>query len=111
MAKEKRKRMRPASTEEGRENQLISLAMDEAERQMLEGTAPGMLITHYLKLGSSREQLEQERLREENQLLRAKVEQLASQKRIEDLYAEAMTAFRSYSGQEPITLDDVDVQD
>lgn len=97
---ERRKR-RPANTEKGREDQLISLAVDLAERQMVEGTASSQVITHFLKLGSSREKLEQERLRGENDLLRAKVETLASAKRIEELYSEALSAMKAYSGQEP----------
>lgn len=91
---------RPATTDENRENQMISLATDLAERQLAEGTASSQLITHYLKLGSSREKLEQERLRRENDLLGAKAEMLASAKRIEELYAAALDAMRSYSGQD-----------
>jgi len=95
-----RRRGRPASTPENRENQLVSLAVDLAERQMIEGSASAQIITHYLKLGSSRENLEQERLRNENELLNAKVEQLASAKRVEELYSEALNAMRSYAGQD-----------
>jgi hypothetical protein len=96
---ERRKR-RPANTEKGREDQLISLAVDLAEKQLLEGTASSQVMTHYLKLGSSREKLEQERLRGENDLLKAKIQQLASAKRIEELYAEALDAMRTYSGRD-----------
>jgi hypothetical protein len=64
------------------------------------------VITHYLKLGSTRERLEQERLARENELLRAKVEQLASAKRVEDLYKSALSAMRSYAGQEPMDAPD-----
>lgn len=91
---------RPAITPEGRENQLIASAIDLAEKQIRSGTASSQVITHYLKLGSTRERLEQERLRKENELLSAKVEQLASAKRIEDLYNTALNAMRSYAGQE-----------
>jgi hypothetical protein len=58
-----RPQRRPAMTEEGRESQMVSLAMDLAETQIVDGTASAQVITHYLKLGSSREKLEQERLR------------------------------------------------
>lgn len=95
-----RRPRRPATTPENRENQLVSLAMDLAERQMVEGTASAMVITHYLKLGTSREQMEQERLRRENELLTAKVETLASAKRVEELYEAALMAMRTYAGQE-----------
>lgn len=92
---------RPSTTPEGREQQLVSLAIDVAERQMMEGTASAQVITHYLKMGSERERLERERLAQENELLKAKVEQLASAKRVEELYAAALDAMRTYNGQEP----------
>lgn len=92
-------RRRPATTPEARENQLIGKAFDLAEEQILGGTASSQVITHFLKLGSSREKLEQERLREENALLRAKAEAMASAKNVEELYAAALDAMRSYSGQ------------
>lgn len=90
----------PASSPEGRESQLVSLATDEAERQLRNGTASSQMITHFLKLGSTRERLEQERLRTEVELARAKVEQVASAQRVEELYDEAITAMRQYSGQD-----------
>ena len=104
---QKRKRQ-PATTPEGRENQLVSLAVDLAERQIENGTASSQVITHYLKLGSTREKLEQERLTSENELLKARVEQMASAKRIEELYETALNAMRTYAGQDPITHDDYD---
>ena len=90
---------RPAMTPDARENQMINLAVDLAERQLEEGTASSQVITHFLKLGSSKERLEREKLEEENKLLRAKTENLQSQKRVEELYAEALAAMRRYSGQ------------
>lgn len=90
--------IRPASTPEQRENQLIALAVDLTERQLREGTASAQVITHYLKLGSSREKLEQERLSHEVGFLKIKGEALASEKRVESLYAEAISAFKAYSG-------------
>jgi hypothetical protein len=92
----------PATTPEGRERQLISAAIDLAEKQLTEGTASSQVITHYLKLGSSREKLEQERMGEEVRLLRIKAEAIESQKRVEDLYAKALDAMRSYAGQPPL---------
>lgn len=91
------KRRRPAVTIEERENQLISLATDLAEKQLREGTASAQVITHYLKLGSTREQAELEKLRRENTLLEAKTEALESSRHTEELYQEAIKAFRSYS--------------
>jgi len=91
-------RRRPATTPEGRENELVSDALDLAARQIQEGTASSQVITHFLKLGSTRERLEQQRLEHENELTRVKIEALESQKRVEELYMEALQAMRSYSG-------------
>lgn len=92
------KPIRPALTPEARENQLISLAVDLAEKQLQEGTASSQVITHYLKLGSTKERLEKEKLREENKLLRARTEALQSTKKQEELFEEAIKAMRRYSG-------------
>lgn len=90
----------PAKTPEGRENQLLSLAIDLAEKQLREGTASAQVLTHYLKLASGREELERERIRKENILLEAKVEAIASSARMEELYSEAINAMRGYAGME-----------
>lgn len=108
MSGKRRPRRRPATTEEGRENQLVSLAVDLVEKQLIDGTASSQVITHYLKLGSTRERLEQERLTRENQLLVSKVEAMESGKKVEELYAEALSAMRSYAGQEEIQTYDED---
>lgn len=101
-------RQRPANTTQGRENQLVALAIDLAEKQMLEGTASAQVISHYLKLGSSREHLEQQRLERENTLLDAKVEAMAAARRIEELYGEALNAMRTYAGQDVERYDDAE---
>lgn len=90
----------PAKTPEGRENQLISLAVDLAEKQLMEGTASSQVITHYLKLGTTREELEKEKLKRENELLKAKAEAYQSAKQVEKLYQEALSAMRAYSGND-----------
>lgn len=92
------RQLRPATTVEGRENQMVSLAVNLAERQLREGTASAQVITHYLKLGTTREQLEQEKLLRENELLRSRTEAMESAKRVEELYGEALNAMRSYAG-------------
>lgn len=93
------KKMRPALTPEARENQLISLAVDLAEKQLIEGTASSQVITHYLKLGSTKERIEKEILEKQKELIDAKTENLKSTKRVEELYADALNAMRDYSGQ------------
>ena len=92
------RKMRPALTPEARENQMISLAVDLAEKQLQEGTASSQVITHFLKLGSTKERLEKEKLIEENKLLKAKTENIQSMKRVEELYIKALNAMRDYSG-------------
>jgi hypothetical protein len=99
-------RRAPATTPEARENQMISLAVDLAEQQLAEGTASAQVLSHYLRLGSTREKLEQERLSQENDLLRAKVDAMASAKRVEELYESALNAMRTYAGQPMIEVDD-----
>lgn len=93
-----KKRRPPATTPEARENQLVNLAVDLAEKQILDGTASSQVITHFLKLGSMREKMEREKLAEENKLLKAKTEAMQSAKRVEELYENALNAMRSYSG-------------
>lgn len=88
----------PAATPEDRENQMISLAINVAEQQMLNGTASSQVITHYLKLGSSKERLEMEKLRKENELLVAKVNALESSARVEEIYINALNAMKGYQG-------------
>lgn len=83
-----------------RENQLIALAVDLAEKQLMEGTASSQVITHYLKLATERERLEREILSEQAKLVAAKTEAIESSKQTEILYREALSAMRSYSGQD-----------
>jgi len=96
--KKTKRKMRPASTPEARENQLISMAYDLAEERMRNGTATSQEITHFLKLGSEKSRMEAEKLRKEVELLKAKTEVLESSKVAEELYSRAIDAMRRYSG-------------
>lgn len=91
-------KMRPALTPDARENQLISLAIDLAEKQLREGTASSQVITHYLKLGSSKEKIEKEILERQKELIEAKTRSYQSTEEIKELYANALDAMRQYSG-------------
>lgn len=93
------RKIRPALTPEARENQLISLAIDLAEQQLLDGTASSQVITHYLKLGSSKDRLERQILKEQKELISAKTKAYKSSENIERLYAKAIDALRSYAGE------------
>lgn len=79
---------------------MISLAVDLAEKQLIEGTASSQVITHYLKMGSSKERLEREKLEKENQLLRAKTEALQATQRDAEYYEKVLRAITSYSGED-----------
>ena len=83
----------------------MSLATDLAEEQIRAGSASSQVISHFLKLGSTRERLEQERLEHENALLEVKKQQIESQQRIEELYLDAIKAMRSYAGDMPASED------
>ena len=109
--KDNTKKIRPATTPEARENQLIALAVDLAEKQLIEGTASSQVITHYLKLGSTKERIEREILEKQKQLIEAKTESLQSTKRIEELYTNAINAMKNYSGQNESTDDEEDEYD
>lgn len=102
------KKIRPALTPEARENQLIYLATDLAEQQLRDGTASSQVITHYLKLGSSKERLEQEILKENKKLLTAKTEALQSAKKMEELYTQAIAAMKRYSGQDNVEEEELE---
>lgn len=106
--KQEEKRIRPALTPESREDQLVALAINLAEKQLLEGTASAQVISHFLKIGSTKERIEKEILEEQKDLIKAKTEALKSEKRVEELYKEALDAMRRYSGQE---VDEVDEDD
>ena len=90
----------PAQTSEARENQLIAAAVDLAEQQLRDGTASPSVITHFLKLASTKQQLEIEKLKSETEFLRAKAEAVQSNQRSEELYSEAIAAMRTYAGVE-----------
>lgn len=101
---------KPDATSAARDTRMISMAERLVEQQLRDGTASAQVITHYLKLGSKREELEQQRLAGEVELQKAKIESLASHKRMEELYSKAIESMRSYGGQ-PIETEYDDEQD
>lgn len=105
---EKRTRRRALSPE-AREQQLISLAIDLAEQQLMDGTASSQVITHYLKLGSSKEKKDQELAEADIALKKARIESLKREERIEELFKEALDSFKVYSGQ-TVTAEDEGVE-
>ncbi len=102
-----KRRQQPATSLELREKQLISNAVDLAEKKIKDGSASSMLILHYLKLGTTMAELEKEKLRHENALLQARTAAIASSEKTEELYRQALSAMRKYSGSvEEESLDD-----
>lgn len=92
-------KMRPPISPEAEEQQMISLAMSQARKELEAGTASSQIVVHFLKLATTKEQLQNDKLREENELLKAKTEQIQRQERIEELYADAIKAMKNYAGQ------------
>lgn len=99
MAKDTGPRMKPALTPEGEENQMIALAINQAKKQLIDGTASSQVITHFLKLASSKDRLEKEILEKQKELISAKTEALQSAKKYETLVEDALEAMKRYSGR------------
>lgn len=89
---------RPALDPEARELQLINLAVNLAEQQLRDGTASSQVITHFLKLGTTRAELEKEKLMKENKLMDAKTKAIESGEEMKALYDNAIKAMRNYAG-------------
>ena len=89
---------RPAISQEAREQQMIALAINLAEKQLMEGTASAQVITHYLKLGSSREKLEKEMLEQQKELAAAKRKNYELSQKHDELVERALDAMKLYSG-------------
>jgi len=111
ISQEPRKRKpKPALTPEAREDQLVWEAMNLAEDQILAGTASPTVITHFLKLGSTRNQLEQAKIENETMLLKTKNESIKSAQHLEEVYTDAIAAMKSYQGaRETEVVDDQDI--
>ena len=99
---------RATMSPEAYENRLINKAYKAVEKRIDSGEATAAELVHFLRQGSIREQMELEKLKKENELLKVKTESIASQKEVKELYADAINAFRRYSG---IPLVDDDEQD
>lgn len=92
----------PVLSAEAYENRLINKAYKSVEQRIDKGEATAQELVHFLRLGSTKEQLELEKLKKENELLRVKADAIQSQKEVKELYTEAIDAFRRYSGLQPI---------
>lgn len=97
-SKKPKSNLRPGLTPESQENQMIYLAVKLAEQQLQDGTASSQVITHFLKLGSSKEKLEKEILAKQKDLIEAKTQSIQSAKKVEELMEKALSAMKTYSG-------------
>lgn len=103
------KRLPRARTPEAREAQLVAMAYDLAEEQLIKGTASSQTITYLLKIGSTREKQELQKMKQETLLVEAKVKDLANVEEMKKLYVEAMNAMRGYAGHGGEEDEDPDV--
>ncbi len=98
-----------ARSPEEREAQLISLAMDRVEERMMNGTASSQEYVHFLRAASTKERYETEKVALELELVKAKTENLRLQQKNEELYANALKAFKRYTGADDEDEDDEDL--
>ena len=93
-------RLPRARTPEAREEQLAALAYDLAEQQFLDGSASSQVIVHFLKVGSTLQKQELQKMKQETLLVEAKVKDLANVEEMKKLYVDAMDAMRGYAGKD-----------
>jgi len=102
----KKKRGRPALSPEAVENRLINKTYKAVEERIENGSATAAELIHFLRLGSTKEQLELEKLKKENELLKAKTGAIRSQEETKEMYEKAIRAFGRYSGHQSEEEDD-----
>lgn len=90
------KRKRPASSVEEREDQLIAKVYDYVEEQIDAGTVSNQVLIHFLRMGSSKEKLEQRLDEKELELKEAKTAMIRSAETQTQMYNDALRAFTSY---------------
>lgn len=98
----------PAKTLEGREDQLIAAAYDLVERRIHEGTASAQETVHFLRQGTVQSQLQNDKLRNENEVLKSRVKEMENRKSGDELLERALAAFKGYSGETPIDPEEDD---
>ena len=96
-----------ALTDDARQQQLIAKAERLAEQKLEDGTASPQIIVHYLRLGTERERRQNELLEVDMELKKAKIDAIHQAAKIEELFNDAVTMFRKYSGTEEETDEDV----
>ena len=103
-ALEKSREFPAAMSSEARDAQMSSLAYSLVEQRLRDGTATSQETCYFLKLSSPVATRQQKKLEKEIELLEAKTEAIKAAKRMDEVYMEAIGAFKKYSGEQ----DDID---
>lgn len=93
-----RRPRRRAQTPEERENQLIALALDRVEERMQNRTATAQEYIQFIRMASSKARAEADKVALELELVKAKTENLRMQQKNEEMFSNAIKAFKRYSG-------------
>lgn len=93
-----RRPRRRAQTPEERENALIALAMDRVEERMQNRTATAQEYIQFIRMASTKARAEAEKVRLELELVQAKTENLRMQQKNDEMFSNAIKAFKRYSG-------------
>lgn len=96
----------PAKSAKARENQLISLAADLAEKKLRDGTASSQIICTLLNFASLKHKLEIEKIKSDISLAEAKKKNMENADGIMELYSDALNAFKSYKGSNEEEIDE-----
>jgi uncharacterized protein involved in exopolysaccharide biosynthesis len=95
----KSKSSTPPLTPEAHQNKLVSLALEQAEKELREGTASSQIITHFLKIATTRDQIELEKIQLEKELLSERIRSEQSHQNLETMFANVISALKSYTVQ------------
>lgn len=101
------RKLPPAGSAEARESQMVSYAMDLAEKQLRDGTATSQVQVHFLKLATIQSELELKKLEAEVRYREAQIKAQGDAAENDKRLERAMVAFAGYSGK-PIELPDED---
>lgn len=86
-------------TLEEQERRMINLAMDLAERQLIEGTASSQTINHFLELGDSMQDIRRRAAENRMALNQAKIESYNQAKISDEKASKAVEALKLYAGR------------
>ena len=89
-----------ALSSEARDAQMSTLAYDLVEQRMRDGTATSQETCYFLKLANPNLKLEKKKKEKEIELLDAKIEQIHAARKMDEVYMEAINAFKLYEGSQ-----------